>query len=98
MSFLFTVTSGNPAERLIIIAPGYRAFKEFCLDHDVNPQSHNARFADCAERIRGYRDTWYAFLGVPDGARGLELLSALRHAEEEHGFKDARKAAARDSS
>jgi hypothetical protein len=79
------VVNGNPAERILVIAPTYLRFRDWCRDYDVNPHSPNVRYVGQMQHMRGYRDQWYVLVGLPPGMRweDLEYMKAAR------GFKSA---------
>lgn len=86
---MVNVTNGNPDEMVLVIAPHYHAFREWCDDNGVNPHARNARLVNDTSRMRGYRDARYVFIDFPDGNAGLELAAALRHAKQAYGFRPA---------
>ena len=82
------VINGNPVERILVIAPSYRYFADWCREHEINPQSGNVRFVDSDQRLRGYSNAWYVNLGVPYRT-GLGLLRMLEYMKAARGFKSA---------
>jgi hypothetical protein len=83
------VVNGNPAERILVIAANYRQFTRWCGWNRISPLAPNVRCATRDQDLRGYSDTWYAFLGVPDGREGLLLLHLFEHMKATRGFKNA---------
>ena len=83
------VVNGNPAERILVIAPSYRRFVYWCHENGISPHAPNIRYADNDQRLRGYHDAWYVNLGAPDTTAGLHLLRMLEHAKAARGFKSA---------
>lgn len=82
------VANGNPAERLLVIAPSYRRFRDWCHDHDISDRAPNVRYVRDERGLRGYRDAWYVNLGVPD-REGLPLLRRLECMKAMGGFRNA---------
>lgn len=88
MTLAVAVENGNPAENILVIAPNYRWFREWCRDHDINPRSHNVRHISSSRDIRGYAGGWYVDLGsnAIDAAELYARLNMMKHA---FGLKNA---------
>jgi len=81
------IHNGNPAERILVIAPDYRVFNDWCRENGINPRSPKVWCATRKDHLRGYSGGWYVYLGVPDGATGL--LGMLERLKAAFGMKDA---------
>lgn len=83
------VVNGNPAERILVIAPSYDRFHAWCLDHDISRHSRNVRCITRGDDLRGYRGAWYVFLGVPDGIEGQHMGRMFEHWKALGALKNA---------
>lgn len=83
------IVNGNPAERILVIAPNYRRFDYWCRANEVNPRARNVVCVTNLRHIRGYANCWYIHLGVADTAEGTHLLRVLELNKASFGFKNA---------
>ena len=82
------VVNGNPAERILVIAPNYRAFTWWCHKNGINGNAANIRVVLADHDLRGYSSAWYACLGFPPGPEGQQLWLLLEHMKATRGFKN----------
>jgi hypothetical protein len=83
------VIKGNPAERILVIAPSYRQFGYWCRENDINPRARNVVCVTNLRHIRGCANCWYVHLGVADTTEGTHLLRVLELNKSSFGFKNA---------
>lgn len=83
------VINGNPVERILVIAPSYRYFGEWCHQNGINYRAPNIRYVHRQYDLRGYQDAWYVNLGAPRCREGDGVLELLEHMKATRGFRSA---------
>lgn len=83
------IINGNPAERILVIAPNYREFVYWCHQNDINHHAPNIRCVVGDQHIRGCHDALYVCIGFPDSIEGDHLREAFQYLKATRGLKNA---------
>jgi hypothetical protein len=79
--------SSSPRRRLLVIAPNYEWFTNWCRENDINPRSPEVKFVRDPSDFYGYSRAWYKDLGT-HSRWYEELYYRLRVFEKVSGFRE----------
>lgn len=83
------VVNGNPAERVLVIAPSYYTFTVWCRAAGLDPRARNLTCVTNARHLRGHAGCWYVHLGTAGTPAGRHLSRVLQLNREIFGFRNA---------
>lgn len=83
------IIKGNPAERILVIAPNLRHFEFWCRENEINPRARNVVAVTRSDHLRGYSRCWFVDLGAPDTVDGDHLRAVLHNLRSAFGLKNA---------
>lgn len=72
------VHKGNPAEKILIVAPTLGYMREWCIEHGINPNARNVKYVFRERDLCGYNGVWLIHLGLPDLPRAEYMSMANR--------------------